>query len=128
MLYSAAFLVAIALAAVIASLAPAAGRGLLMVVIVGFAVAGGVVGSIPVRRRLRASAPALNRPANPAVTRVRRWMWTLLAWTFLLVSGLGALWATGHALIAIVVLISYALLTYLLPLVVVLERFRRKLR
>ena len=53
-------------------------------------------------------------------------MWAAPAWNLLLIAVPGVLWATGHPLIAVVVLICYFLLAYLLSLAVALERFRRR--
>jgi hypothetical protein len=53
-------------------------------------------------------------------------MWAAFAWNLLLIAVSGVLWATGHPLIAVVVLICYFLLAYLLSLAVALERFRRR--
>jgi hypothetical protein len=53
-------------------------------------------------------------------------MWAAFAWNLLLIAVPGVLWATGHPLIAVVVLICYFLLVYPLALAVALERFRRR--
>jgi hypothetical protein len=53
-------------------------------------------------------------------------MWAAPAWNLLLIAVPGVLWATGHPLIAVVVLIWYFPLAYLLSLAVALERFRRR--
>ena len=120
------FLIALVLAGVISSLPAEAGRIVLLVLVMGCAVGGGVLGSVASRRKMRALAPELYRPANPALARRIGWIkWGALAWTLILASTVVSLFATGHALIAVVVLISYVLLTYFVSLAAALERSRR---
>ena len=52
--------------------------------------------------------------------------WAAFAWNLLLIAVPGVFWATGHPLIAVVALICYFLLAYLLSSAVALERFRRR--
>jgi len=52
--------------------------------------------------------------------------WAAFVWNLLLIAVPGVLWATGHPLIAVVVLVCSFQLAYLLSLEVALERFRRR--
>jgi hypothetical protein len=49
-----------------------------------------------------------------------------MVWSFFIFGGLAAIWLTGHPAIAVVGLIWYALLSLLIPWMLVLERLRRQ--
>ena|ERR1039458_5297573 len=126
-LYLVALLVSAVLAGLIARVGPQVRPALLTAILVLLAGGGGALLSIPLRRRLRAANPAPYRTANPAaIRRARRLRAAGFAWSLLWIAGLGALWGTGHLLIAAVVLISYFALLYpVLLAVMVLARHRR---
>ena len=64
---------------------------------------------------------------NSARARRARWLARASpAWALLLVLGLAALFATGHPLVAVVVLICYAVLSLVVPAVIFLELQRRR--
>jgi len=64
---------------------------------------------------------------NSARARRARWLARAsLAWAVLLVFGLATLFATGHPLVAVVLLICYAVLSLVVPAVVFLELQRRR--
>src|ERR1039458_330073 len=67
------------------------------------------------------------KSVNSARARRTRWMARAsMAWALLLVLGLAALFATGHPLVAVVILICYAVLSLVVPAVIFLELQRRR--
>jgi hypothetical protein len=67
------------------------------------------------------------KSVNSARARRTRWMARAsMAWALLLVLGLAALFATGHPLVAVVILICYAVLSLVVPAVILLELQRRR--
>jgi len=119
-------LTAFVLAGIIGASGPAA-MPLLAATLMALSVSTGVLLAMRWIRWARAQSPELYKPRDPAkVRRARRTLILAMVWSFFIFGGLAAIWLTGHPAIAVVGLIWYALLSLLIPWMLVLERLRRQ--